>query len=217
MGWAHSAVCRRQTAIRRSESRRVRQTGPVIPGTALTKGRLLVATPPLEDPNFDRTVIYVLEHHHDGALGGVLNRPTDAPHDEPHARWADLQAEPQTVFEGGPVEPDALIALALANQPLIEPTEELSPVSGRVVSADLATDPAFVAGAVSMVRVFRGYAGWGPGQLDGEIELGAWLVLDAESDDVFAPTPRDLWRTVLRRQGGRLAWLASAPDDLSAN
>lgn len=189
----------------------------MIPGTALTKGRLLVATPPLEDPNFDRAVIYMLEHHHDGALGVVLNRPTEEPLDEPLDRWADLQAEPQIVFEGGPVEPDALIALALAKQPLTEPTEELSPVSGRVVSADLAADPAFVAGAVSVVRVFRGYAGWGPGQLDGEIEMGAWLVLDAEADDVFAATPRDLWRSVLRRQGGRLAWLATAPDDLSAN
>jgi putative transcriptional regulator len=67
------------------------------------------------------------------------------------------------------------------------------------------------------VRIFRGYAGWGPGQLEGEIESGAWLVLDAEPDDVFAAEPDELWRSVLRRQGGRLAWLASAPDDLSAN
>ena len=65
--------------------------------------------------------------------------------------------------------------------------------------------------------MFRGYAGWGPGQLEGEIAAGAWLVLDAEPDDVFAPEPWELWRSVLRRQGGRLAWLATAPDDLSAN
>lgn len=176
-----------------------------------------MATPPLEDPNFDRTVIYVLEHQLDGALGVVLNRPTEEPLGEPLDRWTDLQADPPTVFEGGPVEPDALIALALANEPLAEPTDELSPVMGRVVSADLSTDPAFVTGVVSEVRVFRGYAGWGPGQLDGEIELGAWLVLDAEPTDVFAAEPKDLWRLVLRRQGGRLAWLAAAPDDLSAN
>lgn len=189
----------------------------MIPGTPATKGRLLVATPPLEDPNFDRTVVYVLEHHHDGALGVVLNRPTDEPLHEPLDRWAEMQAEPHGVFHGGPVEPDALIALALANEPLVEPTEELSPVAGRVVSADLSIDPVLVGGAVSIVRVFRGYAGWGPGQLDGEIDVGAWLVLDATPDDVFAAEPTDLWRTVLRRQGGRLAWLATAPDDLSAN
>lgn len=189
----------------------------MIPGAGVTKGRLLVATPPLEDPNFDRTVVYMLEHHLEGALGVVLNRPTEEVLEEPLERWVDLQAVPQHVFHGGPVEPDALIALAFAKQPLIEPTEELSPVSGRVASADLSADPAFVAGAISAVRIFRGYAGWGPGQLDGEIEAGAWLVLDAEPEDVFAGEPDDLWRSVLRRQGGRVAWLASAPDDLSAN
>jgi putative transcriptional regulator len=98
-----------------------------------------------------------------------------------------------------------------------EVTDELAPISGRVSSADLTTDPALVAARVSAVRVFRGYAGWGPGQLEGEIESGAWLVLDAEPGDVFDADPGDLWRAVLRRQGGRLAWLADAPDDLSAN
>jgi putative transcriptional regulator len=189
----------------------------VIPGASQTKGRLLVATPPLDDPNFDRTVVYVIEHHTDGALGVVINRPTDEPLSEPLDRWDDLQARPGSVFQGGPVEPDALIALALAKQPVDEPTDELAPVSGRVVSADLTIDPAFVAGRLDAVRIFRGYAGWGPGQLEGEIDAGAWLVLDAEPDDVFATDPDDLWRSVLRRQGGRLAWLATAPDDLSAN
>lgn len=189
----------------------------MIPGASQTKGRLLVATPPLDDPNFDHAVVYVIEHHADGALGVVINRPTDEPLREPLDRWDDLQAQPGSVFSGGPVEPDALIALALAKQPIDEPSEELAPVSGRVVSADLTIDPAFVAGRLDAVRIFRGYAGWGPGQLEGEIDAGAWLVLDAEPADVFAPEPDELWRSVLRRQGGRLAWLATAPDDLSAN
>ena len=193
------------------------QTVGVLPGSSPTKGRLLVATPPLDDPNFDRTVIFVLEHHDEGALGVVLNRPTEEELGEPLDRWEDLQASPAQVFAGGPVETDALIALALANSPLDEPSEDLSPVVGRVASADLTADPAFVAGRVSAVRVFRGYAGWGPGQLEGEIMAGAWLVFDAEPDDVFATQPTQLWRTVLRRQGGRLGWLANAPDDLSAN
>jgi putative transcriptional regulator len=178
---------------------------------------LLVATPPLDDPNFDRTVIFVLEHHDEGALGVVINRPTEEELGEPLDRWEDLQASPAQVFAGGPVETDALIALALSNSPLDEASEDLSPVVGRVASADLTADPAFVAGRVSAVRVFRGYAGWGPGQLEGEIMAGAWLVFDAEPDDVFATQPTQLWRTVLRRQGGRLGWLANAPDDLSAN
>lgn len=189
----------------------------MIHGAALTKGRLLVATPPLEDPNFDRTVIYVLEHHDEGALGVVVNRPTEEVLGEPLDRWSELQAEPASVFQGGPVEPNALIALALSDRPVDEPTDELSPVAGRVSSADLSTDPAFVAAQVSAVRVFRGYAGWGPGQLEAELEEGAWLVIDADPDDIFDHSPDALWRRVIRRQGGRLAWLAEAPDDLSAN
>lgn len=187
----------------------------MLTGSTPTKGRLLLATPPLEDPNFDRTVVYMLEHHDDGALGVIINRPMSEELREPLDRWSELTSG--AVFQGGPVETDALIALALTRQPLTEPTDELAPVSGTIASADLTADPAFVAARVTAVRIFRGYAGWGPGQLESEIEAGAWLVLDAEPTDVFAPDPRDLWRDVLRRQGGRLAWLATAPDDLSMN
>jgi putative transcriptional regulator len=186
-------------------------------GSTPTKGRLLVATPPLEDPNFDRTVVFVLEHSDEGALGVVINRPTDEHLDEPLDRWIDLQAPPGSVFDGGPVEPDALIALAHARRPVEEPTPELSPIVGLVVSADLSVDPALVAPDVEAVRVFRGYAGWGPGQLEIEIEAGAWLVLDPVPGDLFTGEPDALWRDVLRRQGGRLSWLATVPDDLSAN
>lgn len=184
-------------------------------GSTPTKGRLLVATPPLEDPHFDRTVVYMLEHHDAGALGVIINRPIEEALHEPLDRWSDLIDG--SMFSGGPVEPDALIALALTKQVLAEATDELAPVSGIIASADLTADPAFVAARVNAVRVFRGYSGWGPGQLEGEIEAGAWLVLDAEPNDVFDARPDDLWRTVLRRQGGRLAWLADAPDDLSMN
>jgi putative transcriptional regulator len=182
-----------------------------------TKGRLLVATPPLEDPNFDRTVIYVLEHHQEGAVGVVLNRPSEETLDDPLDRWIDLQITPAAVFEGGPVERNALIALASTGATAPTDEEHLSPITAEIASADLAADPALVAAEVGGVRVFRGYAGWGPGQLDVEIEAGAWLVLDSRPDDVFSEDPSELWRTVLGRQPGRLAWLANAPDDLSMN
>ncbi|HSL73378.1 MAG TPA: YqgE/AlgH family protein [Ilumatobacteraceae bacterium] len=189
----------------------------MIPGSPPTKGRLLVATPPLVDENFDRTVIFVLEHHDDGAIGVVINRPSYEALDEPLDRWIDLQAAPSSVFTGGPVEESALIALAETTQPLTDDVEYLSPIVGTIASADLTADPALVAAEVKGVRVFRGYAGWGPGQLEGEIDAGAWLVLDSEPGDVFSDQPDELWRTVLRRQPGRLAWLAEVPDDLSAN
>ncbi|NND76313.1 MAG: hypothetical protein HKN44_15040 [Ilumatobacter sp.] len=182
-----------------------------------TKGRLLVATPPLDDPNFDRTVIYILDHHEDGAVGVVINRPGADALDEPLDRWHDLQAAPSAVFCGGPVEDNALIALADTKGPLASDDEHLAPISGTIAAADLTADPAMVAAAVNVVRVFRGYAGWGPGQLEDEIDAGAWLVLDSEPGDVFCNEPDDLWRAVLRRQSGRLAWLANAPDDLSMN
>lgn len=194
-----------------------RQTGRVLPGATPTKGRLLVATPPLEDPNFDRTVVFVLEHHDEGAIGVVINRPTEEGLDEPLDRWAELLAEPGVVFAGGPVETDALIALALASSEPDDATEEYSPIAGRIVSADLTADPAIAASVLDTVRVFRGYAGWGPGQLEGEIATGAWLVLDPDPDDLVSTEPADLWRTVLRRQPGRLGWLANVPDDLSSN
>jgi putative transcriptional regulator len=188
-----------------------------------TKGRLLLATPPLDDPNFDRTVIYVLEHHAEGALGLVLNRPSPEELGDALHAWSAMQSDPSLVFVGGPVEPDALIAIARVREPLAASGDELdaeahlAPLTGDLASADLAADPIDVMGSISALRVFRGYAGWGPGQLDGEIEAGAWLVLDPEPGDLFTDSPDDLWRVVLARQPGRLAWLADAPDDLSAN
>ena len=183
-----------------------------IPGSC--KGRLLVATPPLADPNFDRTVVYVLEHSDDGAVGVVLNRPRNEITPESLDRWQDWMSPPAVLFEGGPVELDALIALARLEGPA---DDAWSPVVGDLGSVDLGLDPALVAHSVVRLRVFRGYSGWGPQQLDEELAEGAWMVLPAESEDVFSAQPEGLWRVVLRRQGGRLAWVANAPDDLSAN
>ena len=190
-------------------TRRVYLTSPQ------TKGRLLLATPPLEDPNFDRTVIYVIEHHDDGAIGLVLNRPSDEALEAPLDRWIDLQTAPSSVFTGGPVETNAMIGMVTTKVVDDTPLDHLTPISGVIASADLSADPALVAAHVESVRVFRGYAGWSAGQLNSEIDQGAWLVLDAEVSDVFTQRPDELWHTVLKRQPGRLSWLALAPDDLS--
>lgn len=174
----------------------------------------MVATPPLADPNFDRTVVYILEHRADGAVGVVLNRPLDEPLPDQLHPWQRLLSDPATLHEGGPVDDTALIALAQLTGSI---DSAWSLVSDGLGSIDLLLDPDEVAEAVAAMRVFRGYSGWGPGQLDDELAAGAWMVLPAESSDLFGPNPKDLWRDVLRRQGGRTAWLANAPDDLSAN
>ncbi len=175
---------------------------------------LLLATPPLDDPNFDRSVIYVMEHNADGAVGLVLNRPTAEGSVDGLDLWMDLTVPPTVVFNGGPVQFDALIALAELRGPR---EGAWSPILPDLGSVDLALDPTDVADAVGRVRVFRGYAGWSSGQLDGELSAGAWMVFAAQRDDVFSESPDELWRDVLRRQPGRVAWLANAPDDLSMN
>ena len=173
-----------------------------------------MATPPLADPNFDRTVIYMLEHTDDGAVGVVLNRPLGDPIPEQLQPWERLLSEPATLHYGGPVDTSALIALAQLSGDI---DGAWSMVADGMGSIDLLLDPDEVATAVAALRVFQGYSGWGAQQLDEELGMGAWMVLSAEASDVFGPDPENLWREVLRRQGGRVAWLANAPDDLSAN
>ncbi len=189
----------------------------MLPGRSPLKGRLLVATPVLDDPNFHRSVIFMIEHHAEGALGLILNRPSTESLHVPLDAWVRVQSEPPRIFSGGPVEPDALIALARTDEPVDPDDGHLAPLTTSIVSADLAADPDHVAASISALRVFRGYAGWSPGQLEMEIESGSWLVLDSDASDVFTPHPDELWRAVLRRQPGRLGWLAEVPDDLSAN
>ena len=185
---------------------------PVADGSC--KGKLLVATPPLTDPNFDRTVVYMLEHTTDGAVGVVLNRPLDEQPPGELEAWEQHMSAPRTLFSGGPVDEEALIALARLREPV---DGSWSQVTDELGSIDLMLDPNDVAAGVLSLRVFRGYSGWGALQLDDELAEGAWMVLPAELADVFCDDPSDLWRDVLRRQGGRIAWVANAPDDLSSN
>ncbi|HZY06953.1 MAG TPA: YqgE/AlgH family protein, partial [Ilumatobacteraceae bacterium] len=84
---------------------------------ATTRGMLLLATPPLDDPNFDRSVVYMMEHSGEGAVGVVLNQPTDESSIDGLERWMELSAPPAVVFNGGPVQFDALIAIAELHGP----------------------------------------------------------------------------------------------------
>jgi putative transcriptional regulator len=180
-----------------------------------TARRLLVAVPTMLDPNFFRTVVFVIEHTPEGALGVVLNRPSEADLTDALPDWSDLVGEPAVAFVGGPVQPDAVIAVARVAAPI--GNGGWQPLVGEVGTVDLGRSPADLGENVEVVRVFAGYAGWGPGQLEGELAQGGWYVVDAQPGDLLTPRPADLWRSVLRRQRGDLAVAANFPMDPGSN
>ncbi len=181
---------------------------------ALT-GRLLVATPLLGDENFRRAVVLLIDHGPAGAFGVVLNRPSDQEVSSVLPVWQPLASPPAVLFVGGPVAADSALALAAA-APGTDPLGWRA-VSGILGLVDLDTPAELLTDGLHAVRVFAGYAGWGAGQLEGEIAQGAWYVVDADPADPFSPDPQALWRAVLRRQPGDLAMVASFPDDPSLN
>ncbi|ANH38717.1 hypothetical protein I601_2293 [Nocardioides dokdonensis FR1436] len=179
-------------------------------------GMLLVASPALLDPNFVDTVILVLDADADGALGVVLNRPSPVPVAEVLADWGPVVAEPDVLFQGGPVSTEG--ALAVAHR--VEPGEE--PLGFRSVTStlglvDLDTPVELLAGHLDALRIFAGYAGWGAGQLDDEIAEGSWYVVPAHDSDVFREETTGLRRDVMRRQPGELAWHSTRPIDPDLN
>lgn len=224
-------------------------------------GRLLVATPALADPNFDRSVVLILDHDDEGSLGVVLNRPTPVGVGDILEGWASLAGEPGVVFQGGPVSLDSALGVGVipgfegASDEAKETrdarevrgvTEEKGAtdtdsvassdaelrtggavsggdpigwrrVHGAIGLVDLETPPELLAAALGSLRIFAGYAGWGPGQLEDELSDGAWYVVESEPGDVSSPAPERLWRAVLRRQRSELAMVATYPDDPSLN
>jgi putative transcriptional regulator len=183
----------------------------------LWEGRLLVATPVLTEGTFSRTVVQLLQHStDDGALGVVLNRPLETPLGAILPGWALLSPDPTVVFDGGPVQQDAAICLGRLSAPPAgdDPSYAVVPGASWLGTIDLDLD---AAEAVEEVRVFAGYAGWTAGQLEAEVDEGAWWVLDALPGDCFTTAPALLWRQVLLRQGPPLALAASYPADPTLN
>lgn len=158
-------------------------------------GRLLVAGPTLLDPNFARSVVLVCEHGADGALGVVLNRPSETPVGDVLPQWSPFIVDPPVVFVGGPVQPEVGVGLA----EVADPEPGWSPVIGDTGLFDLGSEvPA--PGAMRRLRVYSGYAGWSTGQLEDEVAQGDWWVEEALPDDPFAPDAGGLWASVLRRR-----------------
>ncbi|AXT85661.1 hypothetical protein C6I20_10970 [Aeromicrobium sp. A1-2] len=177
------------------------------------RGRLLVATPAIESGPFLRSVVFLLDHDVDGALGVIVNRPLDSEVDDVLPDWAGLVNAPVCLFEGGPVAMDSALALGVIADVAPAGWRQMA---GRVGLVDLEA-PLPGHGEFTGLRVFAGYAGWGADQLEAELEEGAWLVVDALDTDLTSPQPETLWREVLRRQDDDVRFWTTFPDDPSAN
>ena len=191
---------------------------PVVGGPSLDPmpGRLLVAAPILGDP-FHHSVVLILEHDESGTLGVVVNQPTTLDVGAVLPAWRDHLTGTPTLFQGGPVALDSALGLAAADS-----TDEppgFRRVSGPLGIIDLDTPPDDLAPRLQALRIFAGYTGWAPDQLDGELEEGSWAVVEAGDPvlDAFLSDREELWSAVLRRAGGTLAWWVHCPADPSVN
>ena len=181
--------------------------------TSTLQGQLLVASPALGDPNFARAVVAIANHDEDGALGIVLNRPSDTEVVEAVPELDGVVESDEIVYVGGPVQPASIVVLAEFE----DPAEAAFLVVGAIGLVSDRTGLDRLDEATARRRIFAGYAGWGPGQLEAEIERDDWIVEPAQPEDVFADDAFDLWGRVLERKGGQFKLLARMPLDPSVN
>jgi putative transcriptional regulator len=175
------------------------------------QGKLLVSSPALVDPNFRKTVVLIAHHDDEGALGLVLSRPSDVPAEEAVPELEGIPGADDPVFVGGPVQPEAFMALAEFE----DVTDAAAPIFGSVGFVPAESEPEEL--TVRRVRVFAGYAGWGPGQLEAELAEPSWIVVGAETGDAFADDPEELWRDVVARKGKAFSLLETMPFDPGLN
>lgn len=177
------------------------------------RGKLVIASPALLDPNFRRTVVLVTEHGDDGAMGVVLNRPSRVAVADAVPELAPVLGKDERVFAGGPVQSGAIVVLAEFSDPA---------AAAAIVVADVGfvsagTEVERLGDAVRRARAYAGYAGWGPGQLEAELEESSWIVEPPLPAELFAAEPEALWRAVLERKGGKYALVARMPANPSLN
>ncbi len=187
-----------------------------IGGERVRAGMLLVAAPSLVDPNFVDTVVLLLDVDSDGALGVVVNRPSPVLVGDVLDGWGEVVTEPEVLFRGGPVGTEGALAVGRLADPAVAP-EGFRSVAGALGIVDLESPADFVRGDLAQLRIFAGYAGWGAGQLEDEVEGGDWYVVPAAEGDAFRVDPTGLRREVLRRQPGEMAWHSTRPADPEQN
>jgi putative transcriptional regulator len=177
------------------------------------RGQLLLASPSLVDRNFRRSAVLLGEHGELGALGVILNRPSETRVVDAVPGLAGLVAEDEVVFVGGPVRPATVLVLAEVEDP--ESVDGLIVGDVGFLRGDF--DPDELAGRVKRARVFAGYAGWSPEQLEGELAGDDWIIEPARPEDVFVPLGTDLWRDAVQRKGGAFRLVATMPVDPTLN
>ena len=176
------------------------------------QGRLLIASPALHDPNFRRTVVLVTEHTEEGAAGLVLNRPSESAVAELVPQLEPLVEDGEPVWLGGPVQPNAVLVLG----EFVDSVDAAVPLFGSLGFSSL-DEPEEVVPVTTRRRVFAGYAGWGAGQLESELERDDWILEASSNDDAFTESPEELWADVLRRKGGVYELVSRMPEDPSVN
>ncbi len=176
------------------------------------RGHLLISSGGLYDPNFRHTVVLVGDHNADGALGVILNRALNVTVEQALPPMSDLVPPGERLFQGGPVQPNSPVLLAeLAHPELVDILvfESVGFFVGEV--------PADIQPSILRARVFAGYSGWGPGQLEAEMAVGSWIIEPARLDDVFTDVPDLLWSSVLKRKGPEYRQVSQMPYDPSMN
>ena len=176
------------------------------------KGKLLLAGGALFDDNFRQAVVLIGGHDEDGAFGIVLNRPLDTTLAEAVPPLAALAGADERLFRGGPVAPELPVLLVRLTDPVGLDLHIMGTTG--LLTGEISTE---VGSRVVEARVFAGHAGWGPGQLEAELDADAWIVEPATEADVFTRDPESLWRRVLERKGPDFARLARVPFDPSLN
>lgn len=175
------------------------------------EGQLLIAGPTIEGGMFRQAVILVVEHNSNGALGFTLNNALDTLVAEADLSLAELPLFDERIYLGGPVQPNFLTVIAKQKDRLeasdsvldaiafIHPGEQREPLERAA-------------------KVFIGYAGWAPGQLEAELtDAGSWLVEPARLEDIFCDSPESLWRDTVKRKGPSFAMLSTMPFDPTLN
>jgi len=173
----------------------------------LTSGALLLASPGMHESTFDRTVIFLLEHDESGSMGLVLNQPSEMLVSDALPDFGTLSSSHQRLFLGGPVEQGTALVLA---EPLDPAAPDMHFMHDGIGLLDLATDRD-PAQHLQRARVFSGYAGWGPRQLEGELRAGAWVIGHCLEDDLWATDHHRLWGQIMARQGEMTEFRAAYP------